>query len=180
MQASLLTSFFSIWREDKNHRKLQISFKGFEELKIAIFTYTCSTHSSLHGFSSLPFDPDNSSLRRFKEFSIAEASRIPSQWGTHEALPLTEELLAVDSCQGRKNHSWGVWPLVVTHASMEGPPPMHPWAALKGLNELLNNNKKNNNKKTWSWEMDLGEYLGKVEGIKWGWLWTCIVTVIFG
>lgn len=123
MHASLLTSFFSNWREDKNHTKLQISFKSFEELKIAVFTDTCSTQSSLQGFSSLPFDPHNSSGRRsFKESSIGDQSKTPSQWGTHEAPLLSEELLAVDSCHGRKNHSLGVWTLVVAHASLEGAP----------------------------------------------------------
>jgi hypothetical protein len=87
----------------KIHRKLQISFKSFEGLKIAIFQNTCSTLSDLQRFSSLPFHPYNSSLRRsFKEFNIEDASKYHLSSGTHEALLLTKELLALDSCKGRK------------------------------------------------------------------------------
>lgn len=140
MHASLLTSFFSIWREDKNHTKLQISFMSFEKLKIAIFTNTCSAHSSLQGFSSLPFDPCDSSWRRcFKEFSIGDASKIPSKGGTHEALPLTEELQLPEEKESF---------LGSVTTCFHGRSP-HLWAALNGLDGLFNNsNKMNNNKKT--------------------------------
>lgn len=156
MHASLLTSFFSNWREDKNHTKLQISFKSFEELKIAIFTYSCSTHSSLQRFSSLPFDPHNSSGRRsFKEFGIGDRSKIPFQQGTHEphfCLRSYWQLIA-----GRAEiiipQECGHWSLLILPWKV--PPPMHILAALNGLNGLFNNKKKYKKKKQ-SWEVDIG------------------------
>lgn len=149
MHASLLTSFFSNWREDKNHTKLHISFKSFEELKIAIFPYSCSTHSSLQGFSSLPYDPHNSSGRRrsFKEFGIGDGSKIPSQWGTHEPHFCLRSYwqLIVGGAERIIPQECGHWSLFML--PWKAPPPMHILGALNGLNGLFNNNKKKYKKK---------------------------------
>lgn len=90
---------------------------------------------------------------------------------------------------GKETHPWlrSYWPLVdskgrriilpweyrhwqVSHTPADdGPIPMHPWATLHGLGRLLNKKNSISNKMRrwwWSWEMDMGEDVGKLEGVR--------------